>query len=482
MEQLTSLLLLLVLSCTQIWGKCPDGFIAIKGVCVTQFVDFSKEGSFPDASTFCGKFNPDGYKGELWKIDYTDLLASSFIALIGKQQEMQHGMQIWNGLQQIESISEQSSCAAVSLSDRAVIEIMSNCDRNLPFICALRQFEPECTDLVNSEVCSTDTNLFCDKTTVLRKLCRKTCGKCDEPEDPCDQRVDIWATEKCEKLAQQGHCERAVDNIRPVCSETCCNKDRAEETSASVLSTDCSVLIDSVECLENADLNQCFQDIQLTSNCIKSCCLMKHDSSLQPQKRKTHFKIQDEHHCQECHDMFPFSVCREKSACSAKKRKYCELTCCMRDEDVPITTQESTSLEATTSLPNECDEYENIYDDLVCQIIQSVQDCEETCFHKHCKKRCCVVGYDFGIGTTTVDPDIPCNEFIDGGDHCPSITSLDDCELKKYSDCEYTCCERAQTTTAEPRIGSGTTTEAGACDDKKDLIVKCSKVRNNYTC
>ena len=480
---------ILVSFLTQIAGKCPDDFIAIKDVCVTQFVDFSRKGSFLSASKFCKKFNPEGYRGELWKIDIDDLLTSSFITLLGKQEELQHAMQVWNGLgnSDFRRISPESSdkCIAVGLSDGVVVPITSSCERKLPFICALRSFEKACSDSISSEMCLSDVDLFCNRTKVLRNLCKYTCEDCELMENPCEQKVEIWDEEKCEKLAQQGHCERAVDNVRAVCSKACCKRDDLESYTKRVFPNSCEALQDSVECPKKVDFSKCFQDAELTSNCIKSCCLTKFNASFKPQKRKTNFLENImEHHCRfEFDDIFPFSVCRDADACSAKKRKYCEATCCLRDENVAITTfLPTSSSEETTTLPEMCEGFENIYADLICQIVQSAEDCEDLGFRKHCKKRCCLLGYVYATETTTIDPENPCSEFFDGGEHCGSVNNVDDCQLNKYSDCEYTCCQQGQiSTTTETATTTELVTEEN-CQGKKDLIAKCSKVKDVGLC
>ena len=517
------LVTLILASCTfEEESKCPRNFIPVNKFCVVEFNDFTREGSFEKAWEFCNSFNPKGFKGSMWTIRELDQLTTDVLISLVKpgstnvdeESESKSVLPIWNGFNSAASTEdeEQDEWCSVIEEKNGQLEISErNCNDSMRFICAIKRHPSKCTDFINSDFCASHKNYFCDTTGQLATLCPQTCGLCERIHS-CDGKVDFWGADFCHDMAGTGACSSVVDNIAPFCPLTCCRHTHeaisgvGDKALSEALDNDCKGTHDLAKCPNIPNTEKCFEDSSFTFACMRTCCLFSQSIrevalDAKPMKRFQDFE-QDiaEHHCRrQFDDQIPSLCAGEGLDCDSKKYAfYCEFTCCLeefRQSRGPTTVITTAEITTTEEPEDACELYTNIYSTKVCKTVTDVEDCADSQFRKHCKKRCCELGYDYAEGTTTVSPDEPCDEFTDEKPRCARHDNdVDACES---GDCPFTCCMfqlgsssstlSTQSSTASSDSTVETTTlidpvpivstpeeSDASCNDFEDLMSKCA--------
>ena len=425
-------------------NNCPPSFLPSHEECVSTF-EGALAGTFHDALEFCGSINPEGYEGYLWAPSFFH--PNVFAQIPGVSAKIK----VWSGGPAEEEITGKK-CPAKLVKDETELELESSlaaCSESLPFACAIKKkWEENCEDNIFSDICQVYEDVFCNSTGQLAVLCPKTCGICGLMKT-CGNKRQLWDNDVCASLALDGHCVNETFNIQTFCPVMCCHMEHQKDfhigNSALTLAleSNCENTYDRANCPEIPDVDKCFKEPDFMFACQRTCCVLSKTIrqvalEFSPEKRASSFdgKIKLQHCRAKYDDIFPYSVCSQPDACSAKKRKYCEETCCARDESLALVT--TANVELTTS-PS-CDNYEDIYPELVCQIVKEASDCEDLLFRKHCQKTCCENGYEYVFATTTIDPDDECSTFADDEAICVGLTGHSDCSLPEFSGCHYTCC------------------------------------------
>ncbi|XP_063717580.1 uncharacterized protein LOC134844698 isoform X2 [Symsagittifera roscoffensis] len=476
---------------------CPQNFIEVNEFCVTKFNDFTRQGSFDEAWGFCNSFNPTGFKGTLWAIsELDDLTENVLLSLVHPEIDDSDSeifnLPIWNGFDSVFGETSEDLCSVIKSKQDQLIISETNCNDTNSFICAIKRHPAKCTDFINSQFCQLHSNYFCETTGQLATLCPHTCGLC-ELIHSCDGKIDLKSDEFCHDLAGQGFCGSDIDNIEPFCSLTCCRHTHeatlaiGDKSLSEALNNDCEGTRDLAKCPSIPNTEDCFRDSDFTFACMRTCCLYSQSIrevalEVMPKKRFSSFDDNiAEANCRNKYDDTDKSVCsQDELDCTSEKIQiYCEETCCIKEyrDENPDSIGEIT--ETTEEAPS-CDELTNIYSNKVCSTPKSADDCAEYLqFSKHCKKRCCELGFSKSRGMTE-QPGHPCVEHTDKKMRCARYSEKEKEEVCKDEACPYTCCmyeTGTMTVSSVSSTSSVTSTKASSnCNGKEDTMTKCSKV------